>query len=199
MARRLVPLSISSSLTGRIAGECAMRSLLLLSVAIAMLAVAAPHLITRFAVSPDTAASVVEDRNSGAGKAAQSRLAGSRQVEIAAERDGHFYVDAAINFRPVRLMVDTGASVVALRQSDAVAGGIRPRAADFDQPVATANGTAYAAVADLDSVTVRDIELRGVRALILPDEQLSISLLGGSFLNRLARFEVERGTLIFED
>jgi aspartyl protease family protein len=158
-----------------------------------MLAVAAPHLIARFAVSPDTAASVVEDRNSGAGNAARSRLAGPRQVEIAAERDGHFYVDAEINFRPVRLMVDTGASVVALRQSDAVAAGIRPRAADFDQPVATANRTAYAAVADLDSVTVRDIELRGVRALILPDEQLSISLLGGSFLNRLARSKWNAG------
>jgi aspartyl protease family protein len=96
-------------------------------------------------------------------------------------------------------MVDTGASVVALRQSDAVAAGLRPRSADFDQPVSTANGTAYAAAANLETVAVSDIEVNGVRALILPDEQLNVSLLGGSFLNRLERFQVESGTLIFEN
>jgi aspartyl protease family protein len=96
-------------------------------------------------------------------------------------------------------MVDTGATVIALRESDAAAAGIRPRGADFEHPVATANGTTYAARAELDSVAVRDIEVSGVRALILPDDQLSISLLGGSFLNRLARFQVADGTLIFEN
>jgi aspartyl protease family protein len=123
----------------------------------------------------------------------------SRQVEIRAERDGHFYVDAEINLRPVRLMVDTGATVVALRQSDAQAAGIRPRTADFTNPVQTANGTTMAAEAMLDSVIVQEVEVNNIRALIIPDEQLSISLLGGSFLNGLERFEVADGTLIFEN
>jgi aspartyl protease family protein len=95
-------------------------------------------------------------------------------------------------------MVDTGASVVALRESDAHAAGIRPRRADYDQPVATANGTAYAAAAEID-IAVEEIEIDGVRALVLPDEKLGISLLGGSFLNRLSRFQVEGGSLIFEN
>jgi predicted aspartyl protease len=34
---------------------------------------------------------------------------------------------------------------------------------------------------------------------VLPDDQLAISLLGGSFLGRLARYEVRDGTLIFEN
>ena len=38
-----------------------------------------------------------------------------------------------------------------------------------------------------------------MRAFVLPDELLWVSLLGGSFLNRLARFEVADGTLIFEN
>jgi aspartyl protease family protein len=121
------------------------------------------------------------------------------EVQIAAENDGHFYVDADINLRPVHLMVDTGATVVALRQSDAESVGIRVRDADFTRPVATANGTAYAAEAELDSVAVREVEIGRVHALILPDDQLAISLLGASFLNRLARFEVQDGTLIFEN
>jgi aspartyl protease family protein len=176
-----------------------MRNFLLASIAIAVLAVSAPDLIKRYVAqtggpeSPETPSLAVATKTPGA------RPAHARQVVIKAERNGHFYVDAEINFRPVRMMVDTGATVIALRQSDAATLGIRPRASDFDQPVATANGTAYAAGTQLDNVVVRDIEVSGVRALILPDEQLNVSLLGASFLNRLARFQVEGGTLMFEN
>lgn len=123
----------------------------------------------------------------------------SRFVRVKAESDGHFYVDAIVNFRPVRLMVDTGATVVALRQSDAVSAGIRVHASDFQYPVQTANGITKAAETVLDRVIVTDIEVGAVRALILPDDQLTVSLLGGSFLSKLARFEVQNGTLIFEN
>jgi aspartyl protease family protein len=133
------------------------------------------------------------------GRTGQDAPAGPRQVEIKAERDGHFYVDAEINMRPVRLMVDTGATVVALRMSDAQAAGLRPRQADFINPVQTANGTTMAAETMLDSIVVEDVEVRDIRALVIPDDQLSISLLGGSFLNGLERFEVADGTLIFEN
>ena len=173
-----------------------MRQLLFACIVIAVTAAAAPGLFTRY-LEAEGAAPPAAD-NAGRAQPATRAPAPSR-VEIEAERDGHFYVDAEINFRPVRLMVDTGATVIALRQSDAAAAGIRPRAADFAHPVATANGTTYAAEAELDSVAVREVEVSGVRALVLPDEQLSISLLGGSFLNRLARFEVADGTLMFEN
>ncbi len=178
-----------------------MRPLLFASILIVLAAVSAPGLLTRFVERPATSEALANDEQDGA-DAARERAAGAAttgQVAIKAGRDGHFYVDAEINFRPVRMMVDSGATVIALRQSDAHAAGIRPRRADFDRPVQTANGTAYAAEAELDSVAVREIEVGGVRALILPDDQLSVSLLGGSFLNRLARFEVSGGTLIFEN
>jgi aspartyl protease family protein len=126
-------------------------------------------------------------------------VASPAQVEIRAARDGHFYLEAEVNFRRVHMMVDTGASVIALRQSDAAAAGIRPRQSDFEVPVSTANGVAYAAETMLDRVMVHDIELHGVRALILSDEQLTVSLLGGSFLQRLRRFEIKDGTLFFEN
>ena len=175
-----------------------MRGLLFASIAIVVLAVSAPGLITRYMGHP-LVAEAVTGSSASRGESERQPADDGRQVEIAAEDDGHFYVDAEINFRPVRLMVDTGASVIALRQSDAAAAGIRPRSADFEAPVQTANGTAYAAETELDSVRVRDIEVGRVRALILPDDQLSVSLLGGTFLNRLARFQVEDGTLIFEN
>ena len=107
--------------------------------------------------------------------------------------------NAEINARPVHLMVDTGATVVALRQSDAVSAGIRLMPGDFTNPVQTANGTTMAAETEIDSIMVEDIEVQRIRALVLPDDQLSISLLGASFLNGLERYEVADGTLIFEN
>jgi aspartyl protease family protein len=178
-----------------------MRPLVVTAVGIALLGASAPGVITRVlesqgAVRPVSASA---PRTPSSDEAEPAQPGARSQVEIEAESDGHFYVDAEINLRRVRLMVDTGATVVALRKTDADAAGVRVLGSDFQHPVATANGTAYAAEAELDSVTVSDIELNGVRALILPDEQLSVSLLGGSFLNRLAGFRVENGTLLFEN
>lgn len=172
-----------------------MRPLLVASVAIVIAAAAAPRAFDRFMEAGGHEAVA----RSPAADAGERRSHAASQTEIAVGRDGHFYVEAEINFRRIRLMVDTGATVVALRQSDAAAAGIRLLQADFDRPVSTANGTVDAAEAVLDLVRVRDIEVSEVRALVLPDDKLSVSLLGGSFLSRLARYEVSGGTLTFEN
>jgi aspartyl protease family protein len=174
-----------------------MRALLFASLLIVLVSASAPSLFTlyvqRWGGSEASAAPEV------AAEAEPAMPNSSRFVRIKAESDGHFYVEAIVNFRPVRLMVDTGATVVALRQSDAASAGIRVHASDFQYPVQTANGVTKAAEALLDRVIVTDIEVGAVRALILPDDQLTVSLLGGSFLGKLARFEVQNGTLIFEN
>jgi aspartyl protease family protein len=175
-----------------------MRSLLFACIVIALVAVSAPGMLSHY----------IDGREGREASSADElplaldsvgRASALDQVEIKAESDGHFYVDADVNFERVRLMVDTGATVTALRQSDAEAAGMRFTGGDFSFPVATANGTAYAAETQLDSVTVEGIEMEKVRALVPPDEQLAVSLLGGSFLNRLSRYEVADGTLIFEN
>jgi aspartyl protease family protein len=177
-----------------------MRSVLLICLLIGGVAVAMPNLFTTYMAPGKThRVAVVEEPAETEAPAVTTHSSASRVIEIRAERDGHFYVEAEINFRPVRLMVDTGATVVALRASDAAEAGVRVRESDFVNPVQTANGTTKAAEAVLESVSVSDIELRNVRALIVPDDQLSVSLLGGSFLHGVRRFEVADGTLVIED
>lgn len=176
-----------------------MRNLLFASVALLVLGVAAPELLTRY-VDPDGGeAEAARYEVSAEEPAAPAAGGNGRQFSIRASRDGHFYLDAEINFRDVHFMVDTGATAVALRESDAAAAGIRVSRSEFDNPVSTANGVTYAAAVMLNSVRVDDISVEGVRALVLPDDALSISLLGSSFLNKLGRFEVADGTLIFEN
>ena len=57
-----------------------------------------------------------------------------------ANEQGHVILDAAVNGASVRLLVDTGASLVTLTQADARAAGIAPGELVFSHRASTANG-----------------------------------------------------------
>ena len=118
------------------------------------------------------------------------------EVRIKASQDQQFYVDADINRRSAKFLVDTGASYVALRDSDAREAGIYTAWADYTYPVTTANGETKAALVTIDEIEIDGLQVRGVKAFILQDEQLSINLLGMSFLSRLESVEARRGELV---
>jgi len=119
-------------------------------------------------------------------------------VEVRAGEGGHFVAVAHINGRPVEVMVDTGASIVALSYSDAERAGVFVRDSDFTQRVQTANGFARIAPVLLDSVSIGDITLYDVRAAVSEPGRLKTSLLGMTFLSRLARTEIRNGVLVLE-
>ena len=121
-----------------------------------------------------------------------------RSLTVDADRAGHFKVEGRIDGRRLDFMVDTGASVVALRQSDAETIGIRPVPRDFTASVATANGNIKAARANLSRIEIGGIAVYDVAALVLPDEALGQNLLGVSFLSRLRRYEYANGRLVLE-
>jgi aspartyl protease family protein len=121
-----------------------------------------------------------------------------RTISIPRDRRGHFQVNAQVDGRSVGFMVDTGASVIALTESDAQRLGIYPVRNDFTVQVRTANGTVKAAPTTLRSVDVGGLVIRDVKALVVPDGALSENLLGLSFLTRLKRFEYADGRLVLE-
>jgi aspartyl protease family protein len=130
--------------------------------------------------------------------AAQSSAAGSRSVVIAPSRGGHFRVSGRIDGRRVDFMVDTGASVIALKPEDAAMLGIRPAGRDYIGMVGTANGTVRVAPVQLGTVEVDDLEVHNVAAMVMPSGALNENLLGLSFLRRLRRFEFANGKLVLE-
>jgi aspartyl protease family protein len=129
---------------------------------------------------------------------AQEDVSYGRTLTLDADRQGHFKVEARIDGRHIDFMVDTGASLVALRESDAAEVGIRPRPADYTAIVSTANGKIRGARASLDRVEIGDITVYDVPALVLPDAALGQNLLGVSFLARLKRYEYANGRLVME-
>lgn len=118
------------------------------------------------------------------------------EVKIAAARDRQFYVEADVNRSPAQFLIDTGASYVALRDSDARGAGVYTTWSDYSYPVRTANGETKAAFVEISEMEIGDIRVEGVKAFILPDDQLSVNLLGMSFLSRLESVEARSGELV---
>ena len=95
---------------------------------------------------------------------------------------GHFSTAGSINGKQVNFLVDTGATSVALSQSEANRIGLewkrgRPGLSQ------TANGTVPVYTVNLTSVRVGDVEIANVAAVVLPSD-MPVVLLGNSFLNR---------------
>jgi aspartyl protease family protein len=117
---------------------------------------------------------------------------------VPADRSGHFHLDANVQGRRVPFLVDTGASIIALRKEEAERLGVNPSPRDFKIPIRTANGVAYAARVRLASVEVGTLVVQDVEAVVMPAGKLGENLLGMSFLSRLRRFEFRTGQLVLE-
>jgi aspartyl protease family protein len=117
-------------------------------------------------------------------------------LAVAADFRGHYMVHPTIDNYRIRMMVDTGATLVALTAADAKALGLQPRPADYKVGLNTANGVVKAARVLLREIRLGDILVRNVEAVVLPAGALSMSLLGTSFLGKLRGYEVQTGRMV---
>jgi aspartyl protease family protein len=127
----------------------------------------------------------------------RSTVEAGHRVTIAQSSNGHFQTEVAIDGRRIDFMVDTGASMIVLRERDAATLGIFPVPADYTALISTANGNVKAARVSLKRVDVGNVTVRDVSALVLPDQALSQNLLGMSFLSRV-NWSQKNGKLILE-
>ena len=144
---------------------------------------------------PPTTVAKAEIRTSQPAEPATEMLLG-RKVRIAADQLGHFNADFRLNGRNVDAMIDTGATLVALNHSTARKVGIKVMPADFKYKVKTANGETRAAGATIDRLQIGRITVENVEAVVLDDDALEGTLIGVSFLKRLAKYQVENGALL---
>lgn len=120
-------------------------------------------------------------------------------TELKAGNQGHYLIKAKINRTDIEVMVDTGASVVALSYEDAQSAGLHPNTLDFNTSVSTANGTVNAARTKLDRVEIDTVRVDDVEAMVLPKGALKGTLLGMSFLSKLDSFKSEDGVLTLKN
>ena len=120
------------------------------------------------------------------------------QVTLEPSDDGHFTATALINGRPVSVLIDTGASIVALSHEDAERVGVQVSPDDFTKRVQTANGIAKVAPILLESIKIGEITLYNIEAAVSEPGRLGTTLLGMTFIGRLSRAEMRGGVLILQ-
>lgn len=123
---------------------------------------------------------------------------GAGDIRLSRRADGHFYASPSIGGSQLEVMVDTGASFVALTGKDAQAAGLRWSDSDL-QPVARgASGVVEGVPVIVDRIELNGIEMRDVEAAIVPDG-LPVTLLGQSYLRRFNRVEIEGDSMILSE
>lgn len=104
------------------------------------------------------------------------------EMVLTRSRDGHYYADGEINGRPVRFLLDTGATQIALSPQQANALGLTPGRA---VQVQTAAGPATGYATRLARVRLGAIEMLDLGAVVAAGMSDDKVLLGMNFLKRL--------------
>ena len=115
-------------------------------------------------------------------------------LRIPIAEDGHFYVEALVNDHPIRLMVDSGASVTTVSRAAAEEAGVS--IGSIRTMVNTANGRTLVTRASADRFEIGSIRRRNVSIDV--SEQDDVSLLGMNFLSSLSGWRVEGNYLVLQ-
>ncbi|MBN9504419.1 MAG: TIGR02281 family clan AA aspartic protease [Altererythrobacter sp.] len=118
---------------------------------------------------------------------------GETRVPLAG--DGHFWLRALVNGRPVNFLVDTGATLTAVSAETAAATGLEPRNVALPVRMQTANGSVAAHLTTIEELRFGNVAARGLDAVIAPNLGPT-NVLGMNFLSRLASWRVEGNTMI---
>ena len=142
-------------------------------------------------ISADTHEAIVEIAGRrealGFGSSVGGTFAAREAAEVTIYRDlkGSYTAVGSINGRPVNFLVDTGATAIAMSANEAKRLGIAFRVDGDPVGVSTASGLVKGHRVTLDRVSVGDLALRNVEALIIAGDRPEQVLLGMTFLNRV--------------
>ena len=125
----------------------------------------------------------------------ERRSSAYREASLEADQRGQYAADALIDGVPVRMLIDTGATLVCVSASTAKRLGLS-HSGGAKRLIQTANGHSSAYPTILRSLSFDGLYMNDVEALILAPEAGEVNLLGESFLKRLVSVEQRNGMLV---
>ena len=117
------------------------------------------------------------------------------QLRIPQAIDGHFYIEASVNGRPVRFLVDSGATMTTIGRATAARANVEV-SDERNQMVRTGNGIVRVATARAESFDIGAIRRSGVGLHVADADDFNV--LGMNYLSSLKRWGVEGRWLILE-
>ena len=116
-----------------------------------------------------------------------------RPTVIERQDNGHFFTVADVNGEPIRFVVDTGATTVALTEDDARRAGVAFDPSQFEVVGSGASGAVRGQEVELKDVVLDGKRVSGIHALVL--DGLTISLLGQNYLRHLDSVAISGDTM----
>ena len=118
-------------------------------------------------------------------------------VRITMSGDGHFWARVVLDGHPVRMLVDSGATITAISEDTAKAAGIEVSESGFPVALETANGRVSARRARARQGTLGSLKTEDLGVVVSPAFD-DTNVLGMNFLTRLGSWRVEGRTLVLE-
>jgi len=122
----------------------------------------------------------------------------AEEVTLDREMDGHFYADVVVDGQTYRMLVDTGASVVALTEQDALSMGITWNEEDIAPVAQGASGPVEGVNTTIRHMAVGYHEADNVRAIVITNGG-GMSLLGQSFLSTLENVQITGDRMVMSN
>jgi aspartyl protease family protein len=116
------------------------------------------------------------------------------ETRLRRSANGHFLTTALVNGQPVEVVVDTGATTIALTEEDARRAGIAVDPATYEVIGSGAGGPLRGAPITITSVSVDGKEVRSISAAVI--EGLDVSLLGQTYLSRIGSVSMSGDEMI---
>ena len=148
--------------------------------------------------APGPSVTYVASAHEVRGQAVTRGGSGFGEASIAADAGGQFHTSALIEGQPVDMIVDTGATLVAISAETAARLGVTADPTAPKWRVYTANGVSFVSPVTLRQISLGGIEMDNVQAVVMPSGATTMNLLGASFLKRLASVEQRDGMLLLK-
>ena len=117
-------------------------------------------------------------------------------VELHRQADGHFYADVEVNGAMLHMLVDTGATEIALSRDDAHSAGLATSIGMQEVIGRGADGDVRGEITTLDRVSLGQKTAEDIPAVVLDSGEQS--LLGQSFLSKFDHVEIEGDRMLLQ-
>jgi len=114
-------------------------------------------------------------------------------IQLERSPDGHFYADVDINGATVTMLIDTGATGIALSREDARKAGIATSIGMNEVVGRGADGSVHGEFVTLDRIALGEKSAEQMHATVLNSGEQS--LLGQEFLQKFASVEIRGDTM----
>lgn len=147
---------------------------------------------------PEIQSSAVASTPEPTESSAEQPLQSAHKVTIQRGSDSHFRTTVEINGTPIQMLVDSGATSIALTRKDAERIGIFTGGdSDFSASAQTAGGTIRIKPVRLERVAVGGLERRDIDAAVM-DMGDGMSLLGQSYLSKIGSVSIKDDVMTLE-